>query len=217
MIMISEIVQRNMVLNQLCTNKLISQKYIDAISKVPREKLLPELFMSVAYSDNHLQIAEQVYQASPLLFAKILLALDLKPSEKVLEIGSGAGINSIILAHIVAHIDSLSSNAHYIHKANRFLHKNNITNCHFITSVDLDNKYDVIIVNGYVECEVIEKLSRFLEPNGKMVVFNIMPNQKQVLDYLPLCEMNIVVKSYLNFSTQFIERINIFPVERVNI
>jgi protein-L-isoaspartate(D-aspartate) O-methyltransferase len=77
-----------------------SERVLEAMRNVPRERFLPEDLQEFAYEDAPLPIAEGQTISQPYIVAMMTEALDLKGGEKVLEIGTGSGYAVAVLAEI---------------------------------------------------------------------------------------------------------------------
>ena len=90
--------RRRMMVAQLRTNKLaFSDDVLDAISKVPRHFFCQPMYIASAYEDVTLPIAAKQTISQPSTVARQMSLLELKPGEKVLEIGTGSGYQTACL------------------------------------------------------------------------------------------------------------------------
>ena len=90
--------RRRMMVAQLRTNKLaFSDDVLDAISKVPRHLFCQPMYVASAYEDVTLPIAAKQTISQPSTVARQMSLLELKPGEKVLEIGTGSGYQTACL------------------------------------------------------------------------------------------------------------------------
>jgi len=74
---------------------------LEAMQKVPRHLFVSEALMDQAYGDFPLPIGDQQTISQPYIVAEMTQALELKPDDRVLEIGTGSGYQAAILAEIV--------------------------------------------------------------------------------------------------------------------
>lgn len=79
---------------------LETPRIIQAFEKVPREKFIPSKVKKDAYADHPLSIGKNQTISAPSMIAIMLEVLDLKPGQKILEIGTGSGYNAALLAEI---------------------------------------------------------------------------------------------------------------------
>jgi len=77
---------------------------LEAMGKIPRELFVEESLRSKAYADQPLPIGEGQTISQPYVVALMTEALRLKPSDRVLEIGTGSGYQAAILAEIVKEV-----------------------------------------------------------------------------------------------------------------
>ena len=73
-------------------------KVLSAIEQIPREKFIPKAFKNQAYENIALPIGEEQTISQPLVVALMTEALELRKSNKVLEIGTGSGYQTSILS-----------------------------------------------------------------------------------------------------------------------
>jgi len=71
------------------------------MGKVPRHLFVPDKWSEFAYADHPLPIGEEQTISQPYIVAYMTQALQLKPGDKVLEIGTGSGYQSAVLAELV--------------------------------------------------------------------------------------------------------------------
>lgn len=96
---------RHRMVDQQLTPRGISDKLvISAMLKVPRHEFVPKNFIEYAYRDSALPIEENQTISQPYIVALMTQLLDLKGQEKVLEIGTGSGYQSAVLAEIAKEV-----------------------------------------------------------------------------------------------------------------
>ncbi len=91
----------DMVDRQIDARGIDSPEVLRAMRKVPRHKLVPEKYRTMAYSDTPLPIGKGQTISQPYIVAFMTEALDPGPDDKVLEIGTGSGYQAAVLAEIV--------------------------------------------------------------------------------------------------------------------
>lgn len=92
------IARKRMIETQLVARGIKDRRVIDAMLKVPRHRFVEEAMGAQAYSDSPLPIGEKQTISQPYMVALMTELLELKGSEKVLEIGTGSGYQAAILA-----------------------------------------------------------------------------------------------------------------------
>jgi protein-L-isoaspartate(D-aspartate) O-methyltransferase len=83
---------------------ITSRKVLEAMSSVPRHEFVPESYRNFAYRDEPLPIGYGQTISQPSLVAFMTDKLDLKPTDRVLEIGTGSGYQAAILSQLVSHV-----------------------------------------------------------------------------------------------------------------
>jgi len=74
----------------------------EALMKVPREEFVPRSLMDEAYIDTPLPIGSGQTISAPHMVAMMVEALDLRPGQKVLEVGGGSGYHAAVTAELVS-------------------------------------------------------------------------------------------------------------------
>lgn len=92
--------KRQMIEHQMVARGLRDDEVLSAMSAVPREKFVPPELVEFAYSDEPLPIAARQTISQPYIVALMVSALQLKPEERVLEVGTGSGYAAAILSEI---------------------------------------------------------------------------------------------------------------------
>lgn len=80
--------------------KIADERVLDAMNRVPRHAFVPEALKAQAYKDNALPISGGQTISQPFIVARMTELLELKGRERVLEIGSGSGYQTAILATV---------------------------------------------------------------------------------------------------------------------
>lgn len=93
-----------MVKQQIEARGITDAKVLKAMSTIPREKFVDPALKDRAYEDNPLPIGEGQTISQPYIVALMTEALKLKPTDKVLEIGTGSGYQAAVLAEIVGKV-----------------------------------------------------------------------------------------------------------------
>ncbi len=95
-----EVLRKRMVQEQLIARGIKKSNVLDAFYKVPRHKFVPPELLESAYNDYPLPIGEGQTISQPYIVALMTESLDLKEEERVLEIGTGSGYQTAILAEL---------------------------------------------------------------------------------------------------------------------
>lgn len=95
------------LLAQLHQQGINDERLLEAISQVPRERFVDEALAHKAYDNMPLPIGHGQTISQPYIVAKMTALLALQPTDDVLEIGTGSGYQTAILAHLARHIYSV--------------------------------------------------------------------------------------------------------------
>lgn len=84
--------------------KIADQNLLAAMNTIPRHHFVPEALRSQAYKDNALPIAAGQTISQPFIVARMTELLELKGTERILEIGAGSGYQSAVLASLARRV-----------------------------------------------------------------------------------------------------------------
>ncbi len=99
--------RRHMVESQLRSRGIRDERVLQAMSRVPRHEFVAPEFQHQAYEDHPLPIGNEQTISQPYIVAIMLEALNLAPSEIVLEVGTGSGYLTALLAELCGHVYSI--------------------------------------------------------------------------------------------------------------
>jgi protein-L-isoaspartate(D-aspartate) O-methyltransferase len=106
---------------QLESRGIKDQKVLQAIRQIPRELFVPKNYREVAYTDRALPIDCGQTISQPFIVAYMTEKLQLKPSDKVLEIGTGSGFQTAVLAQLVKEVYTIEIYSELSQKAQKLL------------------------------------------------------------------------------------------------
>jgi protein-L-isoaspartate(D-aspartate) O-methyltransferase len=115
--------RERMVESQIAARGVHDERVLEAMRKVPRHLFVDEALREQAYSDHPLPIAENQTISQPYVVALMTESLELKGSEKVLEIGTGSGYQSAVLAELADRVFSIERYPDLGYRANAILRK----------------------------------------------------------------------------------------------
>lgn len=164
----------SMVETQLISRGIRDRKVIDAFLKVPRRAFVPPQYADEAYDDHPLPIGDGQTISQPFMAAVMTELLDIGKTDKVLEIGTGSGYQTAILAELgkeiftVERIRALSENAKAV------LGSLHYANIRFKTGDGTlgwpeEAPFDKIIVTAAAR-EIPGELAEQLAEGGKLVI-----------------------------------------------
>jgi len=96
-----------MVESQLRARGISDPRVLDTMLRVPRHQFVPETYRSEAYEDHPLPIGDDQTISQPYVVALMLESLQLTPADKVLEVGTGSGYVTALLAELAGQVFSI--------------------------------------------------------------------------------------------------------------
>lgn len=162
-----------MVENQVRANKVVDERVINIIAKLPREEFVPEDKKGIAYVDEAIKISENRHIMEPMILARLLQAADLHEDDVALVIGFGAGYMAAVMAQIVSTVVAVENESPLTDKSNKVLESLNIDNVavvegSFTEGYAKQAPYDVIVFNGSVTKIPLE-ISNQLAEGGRLI------------------------------------------------
>ncbi len=115
------VLRERMVTEILINRGIKDQLVIAAMRKVPRHLFVAEALAASAYGNRPLPIGEKQTISQPYIIALMIEKLQLSGKEKVLEIGTGSGYQTAILAEITQRVYSIDRVRSLVHRARRLL------------------------------------------------------------------------------------------------
>lgn len=97
----------NMVEQQVRPWEVLDQQVLDRLAVVPREDFVPPAFRNLAYADIQIPIGQGQVMLPPNVEGRLLQALALEASDTVLEIGTGTGYLTAVIAGLAGHVHSV--------------------------------------------------------------------------------------------------------------
>jgi protein-L-isoaspartate(D-aspartate) O-methyltransferase len=113
--------QEQMVKHQLVLRGIKDERVLETMRKVPRHFFVPEKLRESTYHDGPLSIGEGQTISQPYMVALMTECLGLKGGEKVLEIGTGSGYQTAILAELAEHVYTIERVPILLEKAQQVL------------------------------------------------------------------------------------------------
>jgi protein-L-isoaspartate(D-aspartate) O-methyltransferase len=161
-----------MVQLQLQRRGIADERVLDAFRRVPREAFLPEALAEHAYEDNPLPISEGQTISQPYVVALMAEAARIKPTDRVLEVGTGSGYAAAIFAELGKDVVTVERHASLAESASRALASyHNVTVVHGDGSRGVPERapYDAVLVAAGAPSPP-ESLKEQLADGGRMVI-----------------------------------------------
>ena len=141
-----------MIEQQIRPWEVLDQRVLDLLSTVPREDFVPPSYRNLAFADINIPLGENQVMMSPKVEARILQALNLKENESVLEVGTGSGYVTALLASLAKQVISVDINPEMTRQAGEKLTAHGFKNVTLETGDAArgwgHTPYDVIVITG---------------------------------------------------------------------
>lgn len=146
---------------------------IDALLRTPREDYVPVAKQPVAYVGEHISVSPNRSILDPRTFAKMLDAVSISSDELVLDVASGTGYSTAVIAHLAEAVVALEDDAALATVANQTLSDAGVDNAIVVngalnTGAAKHGPYDVIVVEGAIET-FSDALTKQLKDGGRAV------------------------------------------------
>jgi protein-L-isoaspartate(D-aspartate) O-methyltransferase len=169
-----KLARERMVKNQLMARSIRDERLLKAMEKIPRHLFIQEALAGEAYNDHPVPIGEKQTISQPYIVALMTEALELEGSENTLEIGTGSGYQTAILAELSSRVYTIERIKSLLVKARKLLAKLNYNNILFKAfDGTLGWKdyapFDAIMVTAGAP-SVPEPLKEQLADNGRIII-----------------------------------------------
>jgi protein-L-isoaspartate(D-aspartate) O-methyltransferase len=148
-------------------------RVLEAMRDVPRERFVPREYAELAFADIEIPLGHGESMLAPKVEGRLLQALQLDPSDRVLEVGTGSGYLSACLARLAGQVVSVDVHSDFIEGAGQKLREQRIVNVELSAADALrlggGAEYDAIAVTGSVPA-LDEHFIRMLRPDGRLFI-----------------------------------------------
>jgi protein-L-isoaspartate(D-aspartate) O-methyltransferase len=176
--------RRDMVESQLRAREIRDERVLAAMSRVPRHEFVSAEFRDQVYEDHPIPIGEDQTVSQPYIVAIMLQALALIPSDTVLEIGTGSGYQTALLAELTGQVYSVERHASLARMAEATLRRLGYGNVQVLLGDGSNGlpdhaPFDAIVVSAAAP-QIPPPLFEQLRDGGRMVI-PVGPAQAQEL------------------------------------
>jgi protein-L-isoaspartate(D-aspartate) O-methyltransferase len=163
----------NMVEQQIRPWEVFDRTVLDLMGKSPRHEYVPRAYKNLAFADMHIPLNREREIMPPKVEARLLQALEIQCGDRILEVGTGCGYLTSLLATLGGHVYSIDSQAQFTAMAADNLSRHGIDNVTLETGDALEGwpshaPYDVIVLNGSVQA-LPDGLLKSLNIGGRLV------------------------------------------------
>jgi protein-L-isoaspartate(D-aspartate) O-methyltransferase len=152
---------------------VLDANVLEGLKEIPRERFVPDGFESLAFADTEIPLGHGQMMMTPPIEGRLLQALGLAGGERVLEIGTGSGFLTAVLAKLSAHVTSIDIYDDFLNTAKRRLHDCGIENVDLVemdgTKALPDGTFDAIAVTGSMQ-SLDMRLVNALNPGGRLFI-----------------------------------------------
>jgi protein-L-isoaspartate(D-aspartate) O-methyltransferase len=176
--------REEMVEQQLRRRGLSDERVLAVVSEVPRERFVPDSMLASAYDDRALPIQCGQTISQPYIVALMTTMLDVREEHRVLEVGTGSGYQTMILARLAREVHTIERIAELQGEARRVLASLGVDKVHFIVGDGTLGHapaapYDRILVTAgapEVPTTLVDQLTE-----GGVMVLPVGPTDRQTL------------------------------------
>ncbi|MHB8623226.1 MAG: protein-L-isoaspartate O-methyltransferase family protein [Sulfuricaulis sp.] len=168
-----DVARHNMLERQIRTWDVFNPRVLDLVAHLAREDYVPALYRHLAFADMNIPLGHGQVMLTPKLEARLAQELEIEPQDKILEIGTGSGYMTTLLANLGRHVVSVEIIPEFTAAAaNKLAH-------HGVRNITLDvgdaalgwerlQPYNVILVTGSLPI-LPEAFRHSLAPGGRLI------------------------------------------------
>ena len=163
-----------MVEQQIRPWEVLDERVLELLEKTHREDFVPVRYRKMAFSDIAIPLDHDQSMMKPVVEGRLLQALEVKPDETVLEIGSGSGFITACLAQLAKHVVSVDVYEQFTNEVAAKLKDKDIHNVELetgnaMTGWQPEQAHDVLVVNGSV-ASIPDHFRGWVNPGGRIFI-----------------------------------------------
>jgi len=169
-----ELARFNMVEQQIRPWEVLDQRVLDLLLRIRREEYVPARYRALAFADMEIPLGHGETMLAPKIEARMLQELALAPGDRILEVGTGSGYMTALLASLGSHVCSVDIVPEFTQTAGAKLAAHGVTNVTLETGDaargwDRHAPYDAIMVTGSMPV-LPDAFAKSLRPGGRLIV-----------------------------------------------
>lgn len=180
-----ETARQHMLGQQIRAWDVLDERVLETLRETPREHFVPAAFRELAFADMEIPLGHGQVMMAPKIEGRLLQALALEPTDRVLEVGTGSGYLTACLARLADRVQSVDYYADFVEAARPKLAQLSIdADVQTADAMELSysGEFDAIAVTGSVP-ELDEHFIRMLRPGGRLFI---------VVGRLPVMEARLI-------------------------
>jgi protein-L-isoaspartate(D-aspartate) O-methyltransferase len=165
--------RRQMIEQQVRAWEVLDLRVLDAMSRVPREEFVPAAYREIAFADTCVPLGHGQVMLAPKVEGRILQALEVRPQDVALEVGTGSGFFAACLGQLAHSVHTIDVFPDFVAAATVNLRR---AGAHNVTAGTADamqlagrEQYDVIALTGSLPV-YDPRFEQALKPGGRLFV-----------------------------------------------
>jgi len=164
----------NMVEQQIRPWEVLDERVLALLEKTHREDFVPVRYRKMAFTDMAIPLDHGQSMMKPVVEGRLLQALELKPDETALEIGTGSGFITACLSSMAKHVISVDLYDQFTNEVAAKLKEKGISNVELetgnvMTGWQPEQAHDVLVVTGSVP-SIPDHFRGWVNPGGRIFV-----------------------------------------------
>lgn len=160
-----------MVEQQVRTWDVLDAQVLDIMMEVPRERFVPPRYVRLAFADTQIPIGHNEVMMAPKVEGRLLQALDIRPGDSILEIGTGSGFLTACLAELGGSVLSVDIHPDFTDAARARLDDLGVDNVTLeawdANKLETKKSFDVIAITASLPA-YNDLYERALKPEGRL-------------------------------------------------
>ena len=195
---------RKKLMDLLREKGISDEKVLQAMNNIPRHYFLDSAFDKIAYEDRAFPISEGQTISQPYTVAYQTQLLQVKPNDKILEIGTGSIYQATVLAEMGARVFTIERQKKLFEKTKQFIFKNQYPNLKFFYGDGYEGlptyaSFDKVLITAAAPF-IPPKLIEQLKPGGKMVIPVDEEQHQRMLRITKNEDESVSEEAFENFS-----------------
>ena len=153
---------------------VLDDRVLRTLEATPRERFVPPEYLELAFADTEIPLPHGQNMLAPKVEGRLLQALQIEPSDEVLEIGTGSGYMTACLSRLAQRVTSIDIFADLAETAGAALREQHANNVELLVAdaltLSLPGRFDAIAVTASVPA-LDQHFIEMLRPHGRLFIF----------------------------------------------